>query len=349
MAGPYYVDGAVGDDGNAGTAPGVGNAWATIDKAMNTVVAGEKVWIKASATYNENPAIDAGHVGTLVSPIVFEGYTTVPGDGGRAVITGEIQDTTTGRLYFVFKNFDVSNEAGAGSGRCVMLEGTTVTWKNCVFHDNTALSLVSVGYFQFFESCEFNDGVGDGCVCGTAVFVGCKFYRNSLNAIDSESFLACVFCEFFSNGSVAIDGAPVNDIPLVVVNCTIVGNDGTTTGILKNTANQGGVVVVNNIVYDCVTGMTWGGHADYPGFGISRNNLVNSNTEDYVGGAYTSEGEVTGAPQFADEGNNDYSLASGSPARGAGFDLEGNTDIGAHQSAGAGEVPPLYPWHVGGA
>jgi hypothetical protein len=33
----YYVDTAVGNDGNAGTSEGAGNAWATIDKAMNTV------------------------------------------------------------------------------------------------------------------------------------------------------------------------------------------------------------------------------------------------------------------------------------------------------------------------
>jgi len=347
VAGPYYVDGAVGNDGNDGLDEGAGHAWATIDKAMNTVAAGETVYVKASATYNENPSIDTA--GTLIAPVTFEGYTSTPGDGGRAAITGEIQNTVGARLYYIFKNFDVSNEGGAGAGRCVTLTQSNTTWKNCVFHDNTALSLVSVTVSCFFENCEFNDGVGDGCICITAVFVGCKFYRNSLSGIDGSSFVACIYCEFFSNGSAAIDGASTNDVPLIVVDCTIDGDNDTTTGILKNTANHGGVVVVNNIVYDCVTGMTWGGHADYPGFGISRNNLVNSNTDDYSDGAYTSEGEVTGAPQFADEDNNDYALASGSPARGVGFDLEGNTDIGARQSAGTGTVPPLYPWHVGGA
>ena len=37
----YYVDGVVGDDTNAGTSEGSGSAWATIDKAMNTVAAGD--------------------------------------------------------------------------------------------------------------------------------------------------------------------------------------------------------------------------------------------------------------------------------------------------------------------
>ena len=69
---------------------------------------------------------------------------------------------------------------------------------------------------------------------------------------------------------------------------------------------------------------------------ISRNNLVNSNTSDYVNTS-TFTGEQTGAPQFTGEGSQVYTLASGSPAKGAGFDesqLEGDSsgmDIGARQ------------------
>ena len=51
MATTWYVDGAVGNDSNAGTSPGAGNAWATIGKATSTAAAGDTVNVKASATY----------------------------------------------------------------------------------------------------------------------------------------------------------------------------------------------------------------------------------------------------------------------------------------------------------
>lgn len=70
---------AVGDDANVGTSEGSGNAWKTIDKAMNTVAAGDKVWVKASANYTELVTIDT--VGSIAAPIVFEGYTSTTGDG----------------------------------------------------------------------------------------------------------------------------------------------------------------------------------------------------------------------------------------------------------------------------
>lgn len=390
MAGPYYVDGAVGSDDNDGDAPGEGNAWATIDKAMNTVAAGEKVWVKASATYTENPIIDTA--GVLASPIAFEGYTTTPGDGGRATVVGEIQDSITGRLYYVFKNFDVSNVGGAGSGKCVDLSGTETCWKNCKFHDNNAGALVVVGNAAFFERCEFNTGVaggvsGSGMTCvgctfngntasavnSSSLFVGlfcefndtvgdgivssnsvqcfkCKFYRNSLSAIDVAAFLTVIECEFFSNGSAAVDGGAANESFLTVVNCTVDGDSkDTTDGVVKNIVIHGTVTAVNNIIYDCINGMEWGAGGTHNNeFGISLNNLMYGNTTRYSGGAFTSDGEVTAAPQFVNEVANDYSLASGSPARGAGFDLDGDQDIGANQFEGGESFSPLYPWYVGG-
>ena len=50
----YYVDSLLGNDSNAGTAPGSGNAWATIAKAVATAVAGDVCNIKASAPLRAN-------------------------------------------------------------------------------------------------------------------------------------------------------------------------------------------------------------------------------------------------------------------------------------------------------
>ena len=81
----YYVDGLNGSDAAAGTSEGT--AWKTIDKAMNTVAAGDKVWIEDTATYNETATIDTA--GTAASPIEFEGYNTTTGDDGQITIDGQ--------------------------------------------------------------------------------------------------------------------------------------------------------------------------------------------------------------------------------------------------------------------
>jgi hypothetical protein len=333
----YYVDGAVGDNGNDGEDEGAGNAWATIDYALNNIVAGDKVWVKASATYTENPELEVE--GALTTPIVFEGYTSSPGDGGRASIVGEIGDgVIDDRLYYVFVNFDISNSGGAGSGRCVVFndpQSSNTCWKNCVFHDNNAFSLLTLNAGpHIFESCEFNDATGDGVVGVTLAFVGCKFDTIAASAIDASGPVFCFFCEFFDVESNAIDGGAAADTFLIAVNNTIDGNDqATAAGILKGSGIHGPVIAINNIVYDCTNGMSWGCKEPY---GISLNNLVNANTDDYVQNAFTSSGEVTDAPAFTAEGSNDYSLAAGSPALSAGFDLQNNADIGAHQASAAG-------------
>ena len=64
---------------------------------------------------------------------------------------------------------------------------------------------------------------------------------------------------------------------------------------------------------------------------------------------------MTGAPAFTNEATDDYTLASGSPAKAAGFDAAevlGNTsyvDIGAHQRQEAGGGLLVHPGTSGGA
>ena len=85
----YYVDSAA-----TGAADGSSeaDAWTTIDTAMNNVVAGDKVWVKASATYSETPNIDTAGTSTLA--IVFEGYTTTTGDRGKVTVSGGTNNLT---------------------------------------------------------------------------------------------------------------------------------------------------------------------------------------------------------------------------------------------------------------
>lgn len=112
----YYVDGAVGNDANAGTSEGAGNAWATIQYAMDTVASGDHVYVKGSADYAEDVTVNGTSCsGTLANrSTTFEGYTSVPGDGGYATLTptsfGFYTTNPCGHLFV--KNFIID---GAGN------------------------------------------------------------------------------------------------------------------------------------------------------------------------------------------------------------------------------------------
>ncbi|KKN98872.1 hypothetical protein LCGC14_0141130 [marine sediment metagenome] len=315
----YYVDGAVGADGNLGTSAGAGNAWATIDKAMNTVAAGDKVWVKDSAAYTESPTIDTA--GTNASPIVFEGYAVDTGDGGQVAVTGKIEDTLASVPgHYCFKNFDID-----GSNRCVNLSVGFITFRNCVFRDTTGGGVVTTGGNFVFYECEFLDLPGDGFnsveTTGLNVFINCKFYRINGNGIDASASTICFNCVFFSCGTNAVIAGDAANGVLVALNCTVDG-DGkdTVSGITRSPANPGSQVAVNNIVYDCITGIDCN-HGDRD---ILVHNLVNACTTAYANSASDQEGGVSSAPDFVNEvAGADYSLNDGSPAIGAGTDAGG--------------------------
>jgi hypothetical protein len=70
----YYVS-PNGNDANAGTS--ISAPWRTIQKAANTAIAGDRVYIRSGA-YRERVTFPRS--GTATNPIVFEGYRTTPGD-----------------------------------------------------------------------------------------------------------------------------------------------------------------------------------------------------------------------------------------------------------------------------
>jgi len=320
----YYISAASGSDVNSGLSEAL--AWATVDKGMNTVAAGDKVWVKGDGDYAELATIDT--VGTVTSPIVFEGYTTTPGDGGRATITGSdarancVVDSTaaTTPLYYVFKNFRFTAATGTG----FLTDGHRITFKNCKFDTNGLRGLH--GRTLSCEACEFTSNTSDGCwaedsgaTIVSAIFIACKFYSNGARGLLAQSINAAVYgCIFFSNATsnCTIGG---NDDKLVsVINCTFDGDaKDSDTGIIVG--STGSIFAfVNLVLYDCTTGLdaTPGNMGELV---ISRNNLVNANTTAYVSAA-TFTGEVTSAPQFTNEvAGADYTPAAGSPLINAGL------------------------------
>lgn len=331
----YYVDGAIGSDLNPGTGPGARDAWKTIDHAMNNVVGKDKVWVKASATYTESPAIDTA-VGAIADEIVFEGYTSSTGDGGQITLVGMLTDTIVDVVGYCFINFIFN--ADSSNVNCTQLGSSSISWRNCIFKLATGDGHTQGGAGCYYE-CEFIDNGGDGAAITSgkpSVFINCKFYRNGASGIDSSGCTICYNCLFFSNGTHAINGGSSHDTCVTVFNCTIDGDaKDTLTGILKSSTARGFVAAVNNIVYDCTTGIS----SVYGDRSVLVYNLLNSNTADYAGDASDQEGGVSGAPDFVNEvGGANYQLNHSSPGKSAGTDWADNMDIGAYQVPVLGQL-----------
>jgi len=329
----------------------------TGDAAMNAVAAGDTAYIRSDQTYSELLTIDT--VGTTTSAIRFVGYTTTLDDDGQATIAAA--DTRTNCIadslgavgfYYSFENFKFTD----GTGDCVNISGNAVHWRNCEFSGAATDGLNTSGNGMVCESCIFFDCVGKGCDAGTScMFFGCTFEDCDSDAIEiTWGFV--VNCVFINTGTVAIDFLGSNGFPCAVYGCTIDGvGDTTNVGISFPTSFWGPYAAINNIIYDCATGIQ--GHANGNHRFIGRNNLLNANTADYGSVHYrTVPGEVTTAPAFTDEASEDYTLGGSSPAKAVGFDAyetEGSTqaaDIGALQvGGGAAGGMLVHPGTSGGA
>lgn len=325
----------------------------TADASMNAVAAGDTVYLRSDKTYSERATIDT--VGTSTNSIRVVGYTTTLDDDGKVTI--DAADTRISALtdslgavgaYYTFENIKFTN----ATGNCVSLSVDTIHWRNCEFTGAAIDGISSSGGGIICESCIFFDNASKGCdASSNCMFFGCTFEDCTDDGIEITQGIV-VNCIFINIGAVAIQFAGSAGELAAVYGCTIDGvGKNTTTGI-EFPSVWGPYVAINNIIYDCGTGIS--GHDNGNHRFIGRNNLLNSNTTDYSNVNYRTEpGEVTSAPGFNDEAGEDYTLGGGSPAIKTGFDVyetEGTTqsmDIGALQKGG-GEGGLLMPNKRGG-
>lgn len=331
----YYISAASGSDVNSGLTEAL--AWATVDKGMNTVVAGDKVYVKGDGNYNEKATIDTVGSGTL--PIIFEGYTSVTGDNGRVTIDAQntrvnCVDDSLGVVagHYVFKNFRFTDATNTSFNSSLFL----MKFKNCRF-DSAGSIGVSVGE-SVFEDCEIDEN-GDTGLSGsnTNILLGCKFANNIYADHDNGSNHIFYGCTFFSAGEFGINVASPAEY-MVVLNSTFDGDSKDTTVAFDTEGGDKQLVSVNNIFYDNGTAL----RNPIGQRCISRNNLFNANTNKYQLGAGTYTSEINGAPVFVNEATNDYRLDNGSSGIKNGFDasifhgFSGGMDIGAFQVLGTG-------------
>ena len=309
----YYVDGAVGSDVNDGLAEGAGNAWATIDHAMNNVVANDHVYVKASATYAETPNLDTA--GGTTTNIIFEGYTTTPGDGGRATINsgGNYNLTSSlGNAYYIFRNFRFT---GAISHGLNLGSTSLIAWINCEF-DNNGGDGISCHTNHYFYECEAYGNTIEGIDANSCFLYHNKIYSNGNQGASGGSgpVIGNLIYENGGGGSHQLVGAFPD-----VHNNTIDGA-GTTASCISNSNNL--CRITNNICRNATTGVsnsnTTRGAPTYHGYnafdGIT-NKYANPNQQNV--GLNDVEGDVN----FTDEANDDYTLGVGSIAKGAAMQV----------------------------
>lgn len=333
----YYVDNVLGADNNAGTSEGDKNAWGTISHAFSSMTAGDTVFIlQNTQPYLENPVVSG--IGSTYSWITAIGYASTTGDSGQVTIeasggTYGISYSTTGNYYWRFENIIVQNASNTG------IYGPAVNWNmflNCESNNNGYMGM-DLNLYNIVAECGFDGNTDTGGEISTGYFVGCKAYNNGnhgLRLVNGPT--AAIYNVCFSNAAANLNGGGG-----LYAHNTMDGD----VGDSNHGVNQGtsmGMVLVNNIAYDCGNGFTrtTGMRAEY-----GRNNLMYSNTADYAGwgsGLSETDSDITGVdPGFASETTNDYSLTPSSAGRLSGWDHayawgEGagggiGVDIGAYQ------------------
>lgn len=329
----YYVDGSVGNDGNAGTSEGAGNAWATIQKALDTVSAGDHVYIKASATYSE--ALTISTQGSASAVIVLEGYTTTPGDGGIAVNDGGGSlgaglTPASGFNFFQIRNLRFTDFTGTGAGDS---GGDGMFYFNCRSDNNGTHGFQGDNrclWLQCTSESNSNDGFAAG---GESICYACVSRSNGGNGLEVEGG-SISRCLSYSDGNVGI--SVVTDAALVADN--VVDGNGKTTGTGINLSSLADTsIVVNNIVHDCDNGIVNASTLELDK--LVAYNLVSNCTTNYSNVGELA-GNVESAAAFVDEANSDYTPTGASPALDVGLDWRSAPNAPS-QSGGAPNIGAL--------
>lgn len=229
----YYVDGDVGNDTNAGTSEGSGNAWATINKACQTMVAGDRTYVKASVVYDESAVFaNQGTGRTTTTMIQLIGYTTTPGDDGVVQMNSTAGNEclnspgTFGNDYYRIHNFDFF-----GALITNVDLNATIEFKNCTFR-NSPNEGGNVGNGCQFYDCLFQNNGQEGLdAANDATFVGCTFDgTNYINPWVTNNatprFYRCLFKNYLYDGGSNVYATAQMEVMLA---CTI---DGRYVGVI---------------------------------------------------------------------------------------------------------------------
>lgn len=200
-----YVDAVAGNDANDGT---VGNPKKTIfgaAGASSVQQPGQRWNVKASASYVYSGVgyvgwAKSGSVGTVNSPIVWRGYTTTPGDGGKVTLVSAAPSLEWPGISFatdpgvvLIEGFNIVGKTG-GYGALIILNDAFPCFIKCAFVNNYTGSTLGSGnifddasivrcYQCYFKISATNAASRIGYFDAYASFVGCVFVtpRNGIH------------------------------------------------------------------------------------------------------------------------------------------------------------------------
>lgn len=249
-----------------------------VGTATNATAIFPRVNFKSGTTYNVASSITHATVG----PLRFEGYTSTPGDGGKALIDGG----ATGTSYTVFNlnavnvdliNFIFDHNGNSGTTRAIgistsenLIRGVVVRnmyysgfsisgavqLEECeVYGCNAANAaneggLRNAGAGSRFIRCYLHDNTGANAsgVVNTVdgLYVNCIFESNGKDGITSSATTGVGFygCDFYNNTSSGIDLTAGSGAYLYMENCNFIKNG--TYGI-----NSSGSALRNGEVLSC--------------------------------------------------------------------------------------------------
>jgi len=285
---------------------GVETAVAQRNVALNvTTLTGDLNGDDGSSLFGDN-SFHVVQASSTASTAILDGFTVT---GGNA-------------------NSTANQDRGGG---ILMVTGGNATVRNCIFRANRCTFGGGAGYINAssptFTDCRFENNVGgsfggafDQATNVGTVFTRCVFSGNSAaraGAIEifSSSPVKVYDCLFFNNtatgsgsgGAVFVSGSNPS-----FRNCTIFGNNATTSAGAGMISSGGTVEVANCIVY----GNTGAGGAQ------AATNQLNGSTYNVtyscVQGGFAGTGNISSNPSLLNTAGGDYRLTIASPCIDAG-------------------------------
>lgn len=360
--------GTLSSTGGNGKLGGAIGSTSAITALTQSLVAGNKVFLKGTFTLTATTTVTASAKGDTTSGrISVEGFATYPGQrDGRPTITSATNSVALFTLndndYWEFIHLSVTHSAATRGNGFIGSTSTSTPlyWFDCIC--DGCLSFMTASNFSVFyiDVCEVKN-----CTSSTAAIVapgvivvhGCDIHDNTGDGIRTTSGTTSsinIFGTIFDTNAIGLnDVSTALTITTIINDCTFVDNSSDGVKFAAMGSNTRTLHIDNNVFYN------------NGGYGIDnldtqieteatirsyRNNAFGSNSSGPVTGLTTGHGAITlTADPFTNKASRDFSpnntagggaalRAAASPTTFPGGTTTSYRDVGAvqHQDSGSG-------------
>ena len=349
----YYVDPSLGVDTGSGTlaSPWGRSSGSVIQYALDNITRdatnGDRINVKSGAydTLSANMSFSLYGNGTGAAPLIIQGYSSSPGDGGVGQIDGTASGYDTGEQFqdcLHLVDMEVRDSTVYGDDGCVAY--------NCYVHMTSSGAGIGFDNNSMIIGCRV-EATGRGLEVLSGTVFGNYVQTSSNYAIQCGVGTACIY------GNIAtVTGTSTGGIYIDRANCYVYGNTifsqdaSTSAGIFYGSSTLSPHSIANNVI-EGFSG-TGGRGIDYgtgdPPLTSSLNNSVYNCSTPFTtplsGEFYIDAGNETlvsspfaksGSPSYADRLNY-FSLNDVGNVRTGSFQVGENLSRGAVQFAGTG-------------